>query len=198
MYSVNNIIMMPMLTIIPAVRIVPSVPAATPSDFLSTEPMMALVFGEAKMRYDINDRDFANLIRGVALTSEILFASGARRVLLPFDFLPALESPDQIKTLFAHPIPKDEVECLTVHAMGTCKMGVDKRSSVVDAHGESWDVPGLFVADASVFPGPIGVNPQITIMALATRIARSIAADLGQAVGVAGTAHGRAAAPHAS
>ena len=56
--------------------------------------------------------------------------------------------------------------------MGTCKMGVDKRSSVVDPHGESWDVPGLFVADASVFPGPIGVNPQITIMALATRTGR--------------------------
>ena len=130
------------------------------------------LFGEAKMRYDINDRDFANLIRGVALTSEILFASGARRVLLPFDFLPALESADDIKTLFAHAIPKDEVECLTVHAMGTCRMGVDKRSSVVDAHGESWDVPGLFVADASVFPGPIGVNPQITIMALATRTGR--------------------------
>ncbi|HEX9101567.1 MAG TPA: GMC family oxidoreductase [Polyangia bacterium] len=130
------------------------------------------LFGEAKMRYDINDRDFANLIRGVALTSEILFASGARRVLLPFDFLPALESADEIKTLFAHPIPKDEVECLTVHAMGTCRMGVDKRSSVVDPHGESWDVPGLFVADASVFPGPIGVNPQITIMALATRTGR--------------------------
>jgi long-chain-alcohol oxidase len=51
-------------------------------------------------------------------------------------------------------------------------MGVDKRSSVVDAHGESWDVPGLFIADASVFPGPIGVNPQITIMALATRTGR--------------------------
>ena len=130
------------------------------------------LFGEAKMRYDVNDRDFANLIRGVALTAEILFASGARRVLLPFDFLPAIDSPDQIATLFAHPIPKDEVECLTVHAMGTCRMGVDKRSSVVDPHGESWDVPGLFVADASVFPGPIGVNPQITIMALATRTGR--------------------------
>jgi len=127
------------------------------------------LFGEAKMRYDINDRDFHNLIRGVALTSEILFASGARRVLLPFDFLPSIDSPDQIATLFRQPIPKDEVECLTVHAMGTCRMGVDKRSSVVDPHGESWDVPGLFVADASVFPGPIGVNPQITIMALATR-----------------------------
>jgi choline dehydrogenase-like flavoprotein len=130
------------------------------------------LFGEAKMRYDINDRDFHNLIRGVALTSEILFASGARRVLMPFDFLPSIDSPDEIATLFKHPIPKDEVECLTVHAMGTCRMGVDKRSSVVDPHGESWDVPGLFVADASVFPGPIGVNPQITIMALATRTGR--------------------------
>ena len=130
------------------------------------------LFGEARMRYDINDRDFATLIRGVALTAEILFASGARRVLLPFDFLPALDSPDQIATLFRHPIPKDEVECLTVHAMGTCRMGIDKRSSVVDPHGESWDVPGLFIADASVFPGPIGVNPQITIMALATRTGR--------------------------
>jgi choline dehydrogenase-like flavoprotein len=130
------------------------------------------LFGEAKMRYDINDRDFATLIRGVALTAEILFASGARRVLLPFDFLPSIDSADEIGKLFSHSIPKDEVECLTVHAMGTCRMGVDKRSSVVDPHGESWDVPGLFIADASVFPGPIGVNPQITIMALATRTGR--------------------------
>ena len=130
------------------------------------------LFGEARMRYDVNDRDFANLIRGVALTAEILFASGAKRVLLPFDFLTSIESPDEIRQLFNHPIPKSEVECLTVHAMGTCRMGVDKRSSVVDPHGESWDIPGLFIADASVFPGPIGVNPQITIMALATRCGR--------------------------
>jgi choline dehydrogenase-like flavoprotein len=130
------------------------------------------VFREPKMRYDVNDRDFASLIRGVAHTAEILFASGAREVLLPFDSLPSIRSPDQIRTMFATPIPKSEVECLTVHAMGTARMGVDKRSSVVDPHGESWDVPGLFVADASIFPGPIGVNPQITIMALATRIGR--------------------------
>jgi choline dehydrogenase-like flavoprotein len=132
------------------------------------------LFGEARMRYDVNDRDFANLIRGVALSAEILFASGARRVLLPFDFLTEIDTPDQIRQLFNHSIPKDEVECLTVHAMGTARMGVDKRSSVVDPHGESWDVPGLFIADASVFPGPIGVNPQITIMALATRTGRYI------------------------
>jgi choline dehydrogenase-like flavoprotein len=130
------------------------------------------LFGEAQMRYDVNDRDFAGMVRGVALTAEILFASGARRVLLPFDRLPAIESADEIRKLYAAPIPKDELECLTVHAMGTCRMGVDARSSVVNPWGESWDVAGLFVVDASIFPGPIGVNPQITIMALATRTGR--------------------------
>lgn len=129
-------------------------------------------FGEPKMRYDVNDRDFDNLLRGVSLTAEILFASGAREVLLPFDSMERIRSVDEIKKIFQHKPPKDEVECLTVHAMGTTRMGVDKRSSVVDEHGESWDVPGLFVADASVFPGPIGVNPQITIMAFATRAGR--------------------------
>jgi choline dehydrogenase-like flavoprotein len=130
------------------------------------------LFGEAKMRYDINDRDFANLIRGAALTAEILFAAGARQVLLPIDDLPSISSPDEIQKLYRHPIPKDQVECLTVHAMGTCKMGVDAASSVVQPNGETWDIPGLYIADASVFPTPIGVNPQISIMAVATRIGR--------------------------
>jgi choline dehydrogenase-like flavoprotein len=130
------------------------------------------LFGEAHMRYDVNDRDFDNLLRGTALTAEILFASGAREVLLPFDSLERLRSPDEIRTIFDHRPAKDEVECLTVHAMGTARMGVDRRSSVVDPNCESWDLPGLFIADASVFPGPIGVNPQITIMTLATRAGR--------------------------
>jgi choline dehydrogenase-like flavoprotein len=42
---------------------------------------------------------------------------------------------------------------------------------VVDLSGQLWDLPGAYVADASLFPTAIGVNPQITIMALATRIA---------------------------
>jgi choline dehydrogenase-like flavoprotein len=129
-------------------------------------------FGDPKMRYDVNDRDFANMIRGAALTAEILFASGAKKVLLPFDCLDSINSPDEIRKIYSTPIPKDQVESLTVHAMGTARMGIDKRASVVDPWGQTWDVPGLFIADASVFPGPIGVNPQISIMALATRTGR--------------------------
>jgi choline dehydrogenase-like flavoprotein len=135
------------------------------------------LFGEPQMRYDVNDRDFAGMVRGVALTAEILFASGARRVLLPFDRLASIDSADQIRKLYEAPIPKDELECLTVHAMGTCRMGVEARSSVVNSFGETWDVPRLFIVDASVFPGPIGVNPQITIMALATRTGQHLLAE---------------------
>ncbi len=132
------------------------------------------VFGEAKMRYDLCDRDARSLKRGVALTAELFFAAGAKKILLPFDHLTSIDSPEDLKKIVAAPIPKDEIECLTVHAMGTCRMGRDPRSSVVNEWGESHDVRGLYIADASVFPGPIGVNPQISIMALATRTGQHI------------------------
>jgi choline dehydrogenase-like flavoprotein len=44
-------------------------------------------------------------------------------------------------------------------------MGDDDKNSVVNSHLETHDVKGLFVADASVFPSSLGVNPQISIMA---------------------------------
>ena len=49
---------------------------------------------------------------------------------------------------------------------------------MVNEFGAAWDVPGLTVADASILPGSTYVNPQITIMAFATRIGRRLAEDL--------------------
>jgi choline dehydrogenase-like flavoprotein len=57
-------------------------------------------------------------------------------------------------------------------------MGKDPRDSVVDEHGRSHDVPGLVIMDASILPGSTYVNPQITIMAVVTRNARHLAAQL--------------------
>ena len=68
-------------------------------------------------------------------------------------------------------MPRQSLELFTVHLMGTARMGGTAGSSVVDASGELWDLPGCYIADASLFPTAIGVNPQITIMALATRVA---------------------------
>ncbi len=54
-------------------------------------------------------------------------------------------------------------------------MGRDPKTSVVDLDHACHDVPGLFVVDGSTVRGPIGVNPQLTIMATATRAAERIA-----------------------
>jgi choline dehydrogenase-like flavoprotein len=62
------------------------------------------------------------------------------------------------------------------HAMGSCRMGSDPQSSVVNSYGQSHDVPNLFIADTSVFVTSAGVNPTLTAMALARRIAEYIAA----------------------
>ena len=58
----------------------------------------------------------------------------------------------------------------TSHLMGTCRMGAEPASSVVDADGRSWDIPNLWICDGSLFPTAGGVNPSLTIQALACRM----------------------------
>ncbi len=62
----------------------------------------------------------------------------------------------------------------TSHLLGTCRMGDDPRTSVVDADGRSWDIPNLWICDGSLFPTCGGVNPSLTIQALACRAADRI------------------------
>jgi len=76
---------------------------------------------------------------------EVLLAAGARRV------LPSSQS--------------------STHVQGGCRMGSDPERSVVDANAESHDVRRLFVGDSSVIPTTLSVNPSLTIMALASRLA---------------------------
>jgi choline dehydrogenase-like flavoprotein len=64
----------------------------------------------------------------------------------------------------------------TSHLLGSCRMGDDPASSVVNADGRSWDIPNLWVCDGSLFPTTGGVNPSLTIQALALRCADRIEA----------------------
>ena len=64
----------------------------------------------------------------------------------------------------------------STHVQGTCRIGDDPSRSVVDRNGESHDVRRLFVGDASAIPRTLSVNPSLTIMALATRLADHLAA----------------------
>jgi len=128
-------------------------------------------FGMAIARYDITHQDHSRFLKGVELLSTLHFEMGADSVALPFHDQPFASSMDEVRRIIATQTSRHTLELFTVHLMGTARMGATPESSVVDLGGQLWDLPGAYVADASLFPTAIGVNPQITIMALATRVA---------------------------
>ena len=65
----------------------------------------------------------------------------------------------------------NQVTLVTFHQMASCRMGVDRGTSVVNPEHQVWDVPGLYVTDASTFPTSSGVNPMLTVMGMAHRAA---------------------------
>ncbi|GEM_PF-397060 len=124
--------------------------------------------------YRLTDADAARLVRGVELTGHALFSAGARRMLLPFDGAPEVRSPGELRKLLSRPVPKASMQVYSIHLMGTARMSEDPRRGVTDSFGAVHGVRGLFVADASLFPGPTGINPMETVVALAMRNARRL------------------------
>jgi choline dehydrogenase-like flavoprotein len=134
--------------------------------------------GGALIRYDLSETDARKIIRGIALAARIFFAAGAERVYPMLPGLESIDSPDDVARIESGRWKPGELKVSAYHPMGTCRMGTDPRSSVVDAFGQAHDVPGLWVLDASIVPSSTVVNPQVTVMALAARGARRLAATL--------------------
>jgi len=126
------------------------------------------------MRYNLNQDDARRLQLSVAYVAEVWFAAGAKRVYPMLARMPELTSPRQIEELKRLKLRGNDFLITAYHPMGTCRMGSDPARSVVNSNCESWDVKRLFVCDASVFPTSLGVNPQMTVMAIATRTAAYI------------------------
>jgi choline dehydrogenase-like flavoprotein len=101
---------------------------------------------------------------------EIFLAAGARELFLPILGMHGL-SPDAFRTIDLDAIPASRLETASQHPLGSCRMGSSAQNSAVNRWGESWDVRELYLADGSIIPSSLGVNPQLTIMAMATRIA---------------------------
>lgn len=128
------------------------------------------IFGRPVMTYRMGPRDRATVPILMRRMAEIFFAGGAREVFLPVLGLGPVD-PDRLRTLDLEHVPGHMLECASQHPLGTCRMGISPRNSVVDAHGQVWDVKDLYVADGSILPTSLGVNPQVSIMSMAMRIA---------------------------
>lgn len=107
--------------------------------------------GSERVGADFGQQELRRIDEAFEFAADVLRASGARRLLWS-----GLQ---------------------TTHVQGTCRMGDDPGRSVVNGSGECHDVKRLFVGDGSVIPRTLSVNPSLTIMALATRLADHLHED---------------------
>jgi choline dehydrogenase-like flavoprotein len=131
--------------------------------------------GKPSLSYDLTNEDVATMKLAMKRLAKAAFAAGARAVLPGVHGVPAtLRSPDELTCFDSLADDPRNFHFICAHLFGTMSMGSDRRSSVVDPKGELWDLPGLYVADASVLPTNFGVNPQHTISAVAWLIAEGL------------------------
>lgn len=126
------------------------------------------------IRYRVTD-DVARKLAFVALrTAEIYFAAGVEKVRLPFFNASWITRLAELKAIRPESIPAAAMDITAFHPMGTARMGRDPRQGVTDSHGKLWKFDNLYVADASLFPTSLAVNPQLTVMAFGLRLANHL------------------------
>jgi choline dehydrogenase-like flavoprotein len=126
--------------------------------------------GRVEIRYDILPEDVERFRRGIQLLTELYWAAGALEVYQPVEAVGALRDGD-LGPLAERPLRPRELALMAFHPLGTARADADPDRGVVDPGLRLHGVEGLYVSDASAVPSSLGVNPQITIMALATRLA---------------------------
>jgi long-chain-alcohol oxidase len=107
------------------------------------------------VRYRLSAYDAAHLRHGLEGAVQILHAAGARRVVTSRG--------------------RRSLVLYSFHQMGTARMGASPQSSACDWDGVLWDTPQVVVCDGSTFPTASGVNPMVTISAVAHMNARALA-----------------------
>jgi hypothetical protein len=128
--------------------------------------------------YDMNGEDLAQMQRGIEILSEVFLRAGAKRVMPMVAGCEEIASEADLDALRKMHLRPGDFEVSAYHPLGTCRMGTDPKRSCVTPDGRAHDVEGLWVADGSVIPSSLGVNPQMTIMALALRTAEALDARL--------------------
>ena len=142
--------------------------------------------GRPVVHYRFTDTVIQSLVAATRASARIFFAAGAERVHAPSADPPLIERArqDELDDLIAlENFQTGRISISAAHLMGGCAMGRDARDSVTDAWGRVHGVPWLRVADSSLFPDALEINPYVTVMALADRTAQAVQADAGELLG---------------
>ncbi|EFJ31433.1 hypothetical protein SELMODRAFT_87621 [Selaginella moellendorffii] len=135
-----------------------------------------------KVTYTISAEDEKTLKAGAEKAIRVLIAAGAVEVGTqhPDGDSLVVEGSDEkalekfLRVIGSKQLTHAAMATASAHQMGSCRMGNDPASSAVDPRGEAWESTGLFVADTSVFPTALGVNPMVTAQSVALCIAKSV------------------------
>jgi choline dehydrogenase-like flavoprotein len=131
---------------------------------------------EPLVSYELSKTDWKNMALGAKYLAEVMFAAGAEQV---FPSIEAHRGWSKIEEVNEetknHNFPITKTYLSTVHLFGSCPLGENRNPSnplcVTDSYGKLHGYENIFVADASIIPEAPGVNPQITVMGLAYRVA---------------------------
>ncbi|MFJ7146834.1 GMC family oxidoreductase N-terminal domain-containing protein [Streptomyces sp. NPDC100445] len=127
--------------------------------------------GRPLLRYDLAARDAARLLRAERAMGRLLFAAGAEEVLTGVPRAPRARTPEQLEAVLDTVSARD-LHVSAFHPTGTVAAGADPQRSPADPEGRLRGVEGVLIADGSVLPSCPEVNPQLSIMAAASAVAR--------------------------
>jgi choline dehydrogenase-like flavoprotein len=133
--------------------------------------------GDLVIDYTLTEPVLDSLHASMLASTKVFFAAGAKRVHAPAgeNFFIDLADADRVDELIPRAnVKPGKISITSAHLMGGCAMGRDTTDSVTDGWGRVHDVPWLYVADSSLFPQCSEVNPYVTVMALADRVAEGI------------------------
>jgi len=128
---------------------------------------------EPLMLYKMAAQDRVSLARLVRVLGDAYLAAGARELYLPILGHKPVDA-DAFQKLDLERISPARYECSSQHPLGTTRMGTDARHAVVNVEGETFDLNELFIVDGGTLPSSLGVNPQLSIMAMALRFAHKM------------------------
>lgn len=134
--------------------------------------------GNPKVVYNLAPRTIDDMARGMAILAKMWFSVGAKSVVTSHRDVPEITTRADIPRLKdAVRNNPDGLMIGSAHPQGGNPMGADSNSCVVDSDCKVYGFSNLYVCDASVFPTALGVNPQLTVMALATITANKLVKD---------------------
>jgi long-chain-alcohol oxidase len=132
--------------------------------------------GRVQIHHALEKDDLERLRHGMARAAQAYLAADAVEVHLPVHGYGPVRSESDLERLAEIPLDRSRLSLVyAVHLFGGAVMGPRREDSVCAPDGACWDVRGLYVTDASGLPSNTGVNPQITVMANALRVATGMA-----------------------